>query len=518
MKKIVKHGMAMVMAIIMIAVMSPDEAKEVKADEPQQVTVVATFNENARSDGNNLVMIDDNGNQIQNEEKVAPGTELTIKATTATGWFHDEWLDVRAGENLDTNLGPVEQISDGVWKYTIPSGKSRVRFSTYFKALTEIPVTGMRKPDVTIDGLSTPYPNLVDGITWTPEKTTEQSWINTFGDTIQRIAIIHSDGTIQPVRNGSGTITYTSASDHSISCTCNLTISGMSYGEDDNAVATTDGVSVIAPSFGDSSKQGIVSIDGNNVNGSGGMMLKSLDSTTKTAAEEESGIKDATVLGAADIQAYFNFSNAAKVCLAVDGVSAGDDVKIMHQKKDGSWEQITPDSVENGYVTATYSSFSPVVFIRNGASNGSNVVKDASVDTKSSDGASTYTLPTQQVIQQKFLNEAYPQGQAILNAGKGDEFVFVDPKDASTAKIAHAGKLIGSFTVTDKDQKSCRLNFYGKKVIDGKYYLYATAWSKVGGYHLNIDAKTIAQLKKTGFSGILLSTGLKYDFDSLETK
>ena len=498
----------------MIAVMSPDEAKVVKAEEQQQVAVVATFNENARSAGNNLVMTGADGKQIYDEEKVEPGTELTITATTASGWSHLEQLYVRAGDNLDTNLGTVNQKSDGVWKYTIPGGYTKVEFNTFFNAPTEIPVKGMSKPNVNIDGLSTPYPNIVDGITWTPENTTQQSWINSFSDTIQRIAIIHSDGTIQPVRNGSGTITYTSASDRSISCICNLTISGMSYGEDDNAVATTDGVSVIAPSFGDGSKQGIVSIDGNSINGSGGMMLKSLDSTTKTAAEEESGIKDATVLGAADIQAYFDFSDAAKVCLAVDGVSAGDDIKIMHQKKDGSWEQITPDSVENGYVTATFSSFSPVVFIRNGASNGSGVSKDASGDANASDGIST----TPQQLQQKFLNEAYPQGQAILNAGKGDEFVFVDPTDAATAKIAHAGKLIGSFTVTDRDQKTCRLNFYGKKVIDGKYYLYATAWSKVGGYHLNIDAKTIKQLKKSGFSGILLSTGLKYDFDSSETK
>ena len=433
-------------------------------------------------------------------------------------WSHEEWLYVRAGASLDTNLNAVKQESDGVWKYTIPGGYTNIMFHTFFNALTEIPVTGMNKPDININGLSTPYPNIVDGITWTPENTTERSWINTFGDTIQRIAIIHSDGTIQPVRNGSGTITYTSASDSSISCTCNLTITGMSAGEDDDAVATTGGVSVIEPSLENGSKQGIVSIDGNNVNGSGGIMLKLLDNTTKAAAEEEYGVKDATVLGAADIQAYFDFSNAAKVCLAVDGVSAGDDVKIMHQKKDGSWEQITPDSVENGYVTATYSSFSPVVFIRNGASSGGEVTKDASVDAKSPDGASTYTLPTPQEIQQKFLNEAYPQGQAIINAGKGDEFIYVDPQDATIAKIAHAGKLIGSFTVTDKDQKSCKLNFYGKKVIDGKYYLYATAWSKVGGYHLNIDAKTIIQLKKSGFSGILLSTGLKCDFDSLETK
>ena len=518
MKKIVKQVMTTVMAIIMIAVMSPNEAKEVKAEEIQQVAVVATFNQEARSAGNELIMTDANGKQINDGTTVAPGTELTITATTVSDWAHQEQLYVRAGDHLDTDLGTVEQISPGVWKYTIPGGYTKVEFNTFFNALTEIPVMGMSKTDVNIKGFDTPYPNIVEGLTWTPVYTTQRSWINTFSDTIQRIAIIHSDGTIQPVRNGSGTITYTSASNSSISCTCNLTITEMSAGEDDDAVATTDGVSVIAPSFGGGSKQGIVSIDGNSVNGSGGMMLKPLDITTKTAAEEESGIKDATVLGAADIQAYFDFSNAAKVCLAVDGVSAGDDVKIMHQKKDGSWEQITPDSVENGYITATYSSFSPVVFIRNGASKGSNVVKDASVDAKSSDGVSTYTLPTPQVIQQKFLNEAYPQGQAILNAGKGDEFVFVDPKDASTAKIAHAGKLIGSFTVTDKDQKTCKLNFYGKKVIDGKYYLYATAWSKVGGFQLNIDTKTISQLKKTGFSGILLSTGLKYDFDSLGTK
>lgn len=78
MKKIVKQVMTTVMAIIMIAVMSPNEAKEVKAEEIQQVAVVATFNQEARSAGNELIMTDANEKQINDEDKVDAGTELTI--------------------------------------------------------------------------------------------------------------------------------------------------------------------------------------------------------------------------------------------------------------------------------------------------------------------------------------------------------------------------------------------------------------------------------------------------------
>lgn len=52
---------------------------------------------------------------------------------------------------------------------------------------------------------------------------------------------------------------------------------------------------------------------------------------------------------------------------AVDGVYSNDTVDtivVLHQKADGNWEQIKPSAVERGYVTATFSSLSPVAIVK----------------------------------------------------------------------------------------------------------------------------------------------------------
>ena len=52
----------------------------------------------------------------------------------------------------------------------------------------------------------------------------------------------------------------------------------------------------------------------------------------------------------------------------VPGVVAGQKVYLLHLKADGVWEKITPDSVENGKVTATFTSLSPVAVVAGSAS------------------------------------------------------------------------------------------------------------------------------------------------------
>lgn len=47
-------------------------------------------------------------------------------------------------------------------------------------------------------------------------------------------------------------------------------------------------------------------------------------------------------------------------------VSAGQNVTILHLKKDGSWESIKPSNVSNGSVTFSLSSYSPVAVVVNG--------------------------------------------------------------------------------------------------------------------------------------------------------
>lgn len=50
--------------------------------------------------------------------------------------------------------------------------------------------------------------------------------------------------------------------------------------------------------------------------------------------------------------------------ITADGVKAGDNIVLLHQKKDGTWETITPSSVKDGEITATFTSFSPVAIVK----------------------------------------------------------------------------------------------------------------------------------------------------------
>lgn len=52
----------------------------------------------------------------------------------------------------------------------------------------------------------------------------------------------------------------------------------------------------------------------------------------------------------------------------VPGIVAGQNIAILHQKTDGTWEKIIPDSVGNGTVTATFNSLSPVAIVAANAS------------------------------------------------------------------------------------------------------------------------------------------------------
>ncbi len=48
----------------------------------------------------------------------------------------------------------------------------------------------------------------------------------------------------------------------------------------------------------------------------------------------------------------------------VDGIVAGDKLYILHEKADGTWETINPTKVEDGKVTATFKSLSPVAIVK----------------------------------------------------------------------------------------------------------------------------------------------------------
>ena len=125
-----------------------------------------------------------------------------------------------------------------------------------------------------------------------------------------------------------------------------------------------------------------------------------------------------------------------------------------------------------------------------------------------------YTPPTPEEVYNEQLKERFPLGEAFLDLGTTDAFAYVWP-DGTTISITYKGNSIGSFSITDKTGNPCTLTFYGGKTIGGKNYLYATAWSKLKGYELNVGSDSISKLKAAGISGIALSTGELFDFDNM---
>jgi len=69
-------------------------------------------------------------------------------------------------------------------------------------------------------------------------------------------------------------------------------------------------------------------------------------------------VVDVTVTGTV------NADNKATLTFKVADVKAGETILVLHQLKDGTWETITPDNVADGVVTATFTSFSPVAFVK----------------------------------------------------------------------------------------------------------------------------------------------------------
>ena len=52
------------------------------------------------------------------------------------------------------------------------------------------------------------------------------------------------------------------------------------------------------------------------------------------------------------------------ITFAVEGVVAGDNIYILHGLDGGKWEKIVPTKVEDGKVTATFTSLSPVAIVK----------------------------------------------------------------------------------------------------------------------------------------------------------
>lgn len=78
------------------------------------------------------------------------------------------------------------------------------------------------------------------------------------------------------------------------------------------------------------------------------------------AAETQVG-KDAQILSVVDL--VVNGTGEGTFTIACAVVKSGDTVYVLHQKTDGTWEKITPMSVENGKVTFKMTSYSPIAIV-----------------------------------------------------------------------------------------------------------------------------------------------------------
>ena len=72
----------------------------------------------------------------------------------------------------------------------------------------------------------------------------------------------------------------------------------------------------------------------------------------------------AAIVAAVEIKAEIPAGETADITFAVPDVKAGETIIVLHQKADGTWEQLPVVNVVDGKVTATFSSFSPVVIVK----------------------------------------------------------------------------------------------------------------------------------------------------------
>lgn len=119
-------------------------------------------------------------------------------------------------------------------------------------------------------------------------------------------------------------------------------------------------------------------------------------------------------------------------------------------------------------------------------------------------GSSVSSKPlTPEEIYQNRLDKDYPFGNAYVGPGKDACFMEAG-NDGSAVHAWKSGESVGSFTVKDAAGAAVKTKLLGQKVLDGKYYISISAYSKVGGLTVVISDADKAALKAKGISGILL--------------
>ena len=88
---------------------------------------------------------------------------------------------------------------------------------------------------------------------------------------------------------------------------------------------------------------------------------------TVTKVTDEKAVKEAETRAAAinknaKILASFDVTGpvGTPITFKIPAVKKGANIVLLHQKNDGTWERIKPDVVGDGYIVATFSSYSNV--------------------------------------------------------------------------------------------------------------------------------------------------------------
>ncbi len=135
--------------------------------------------------------------------------------------------------------------------------------------------------------------------------------------------------------------------------TTSTTTSGSAAAANNNGHSTVDSVKVWSN----------IVIDGVE-SSNAALSVEALPATSEavTAAAAWAAANNGTILQMVDVKLSADFSKVT-IPFNLTNVMQGQNIVVLHLKHDGQWEQIVPDKVENGKVTVTFTSLSPVIFV-----------------------------------------------------------------------------------------------------------------------------------------------------------
>ena len=171
------------------------------------------------------------------------------------------------------------------------------------------------------------------------------------------------------------------------------------------------------------------------------------DSIMKSATAEMKKItpdkKTSKLAALSDIEldktnpAKANADGKYEVQLNIASITAADSIKLLHQLSDGTWEQITPTTVGNGYVSAQLSSLSSVAVVKLEdvkSSTDDSKEDDSNKDTPSTNNSYTVTTDISRMYVNK-LKDITLTVNAPLSKLSASNQVTIDGKTLGTSEF-----------------------------------------------------------------------------------